>query len=310
MNDIDLSIIIVNWNTCELLRDCIHSINRNRDDLNLEILVIDNNSSDTSVAMMRRDFPNILLIENHENLGFAKANNQGLQISKGRCLFLLNPDTVIQPEALTRLVRFLDEHPGAGAVAAKLLNSDMTLQYSVRHFPNYLTPFTENSTLFDAPVIYHFSKSSHLMDWDHNAIIEVDQPAGAAFMIKRSVIETLGVLDNEYHMFFEDVDLCYRITKNGWKIFYLPDAIIVHHGGQSVKQRQNVGEEFYRSLIRYFRVHFGIWSERRIRVSMLLVSSALLVYSTALTLFHPSRAYHLAKTSLGVFRCAIASEKQ
>ncbi len=147
------------------------------------------------------------------------------------------------------------------------------------------------------------------MTWDHESISEVDQPAGAAFMLKRAVIETLGVLDDAYHMFFEDVDLCYRIIANGWKIYYLPDARIVHHGGQSVKQRQNVGEEFYRSLIRFFRVHFGIWSERRIRVFMLVGSASLIAYSTALTLFNPSRAYHLAKTSLGVFRCALAREK-
>ncbi len=140
MKEIDLSIIIVNWNTCDLLRACIRSILVNNEQLIIEILVIDNNSSDGSVFMMRREFPDIYLIANKENHGFAKANNQGLELAKGRCLFLLNPDTVIQPHALTRLVTFLDTHPRAGAVAAKLLNTDLSLQYSVRRFPDYLTP--------------------------------------------------------------------------------------------------------------------------------------------------------------------------
>ncbi|MBN1552306.1 glycosyltransferase family 2 protein, partial [bacterium] len=202
------------------------------------------------------------------------------------------------------MVEFLETHPDTGAVAPKLLNSDGSLQYSIRKFPTVLTPFTENLNLFHVPFIKRYTSISHLMNWDHESICEVDQPAGAAFMLKRSVIETLGVLDNAYHMFFEDVDLCYRIKRNGWKIYYLPDAQIIHYGGQSVKQSVNIGDEFYKSMLKYFRRHHGSWREKKVRIVMIL-GSVVYLFFAAFTFFKsPRQAYNLAKSAIKVFRYA------
>jgi GT2 family glycosyltransferase len=306
-NRVDLSICLVSWNTRNLLLDCLNSIFKNSDDLKLEVFVIDNNSFDGSAKMVEQMFPIVRLIANQKNNGFAVANNQGIELAKGRHLLLLNPDTIVLPGALQKMIHFLDDTPNAGAVAAKLYNTDGTLQYSVRRFPTLLTPFTENSILLDSPIISHFTRKSRMYEWDHNSLREVEQPAGAAFMIKRPVIETLGTLDYHYHMFFEDVDLCYRIRRNGWKIYYLPEAGIIHHGGQSVKQRSNIGEEFYKSLIKYFKSHYGSRGEARVRASMIIGSVAFIAYSLFRFFVKPAQAFQIAKSAIHILRCGFQS---
>jgi GT2 family glycosyltransferase len=300
----DLSICLVNWNTCGMLRDCLKSIFQSKEELKIEIFVIDNASEDGSADMVKTEFPNVTLIENDENRGFAQANNQGIEKAAGRHVLLLNPDTIILEHALSEMTRFLDENPRAGAVAARLLNTDRSLQYSLRHFPNFLTPFTENTNLADIPGIHWYSKKSRLMRWSHETIREVEQPAGAALMIKRGCIETLGSLNSCYHMFFEDVDICYRIRKNGWKIYYLPGARIIHHGGQSVKKRTDMGMQFYRSLIKFFRLHRGRAWELLVRILMVGISLYCLSYSVVLLLFRPGRALVIGKSAFTVMKAA------
>ena len=299
---LDLSIILVNWNTRDLLKECIKSIIDNHEQLAIEIFVIDNASHDGSARMVKEYFPEVILIENEQNQGFAKANNQGIIQSKGRHILLLNPDTIVLPEALKQMVDFLDTRCEAGAVAAKLFNADKTLQYSIRRFPNILTPFTENPIMLKAPFMLKSAELSRLKNWDHNSIAEVDQPAGAAFMIKRSVIETLGSLDHNYHMFFEDVDICYRIKRNGWRTYYLPDAEIIHYGGRSVMQRYNIGEEFYRSMLMYFRKHHGNYGELKVRLSMIFGSCLYFTYALLKFFVLPREAYSLIKSSISIFR--------
>jgi len=301
---IDLSICLVSWNTASLLRDCISSIFHYSNGLRIEIFVIDNASSDNSVDMVSKEFPTVTLVKNSFNVGFARANNQAIEKSRGRHVLLLNPDTLILQGSLQKMVSFLDENSNTGAVAARLLNTDKTLQYSLRKFPDILTPFTENTNLSRIPGIHRFSRKSRLMDWNHDEIREVEQPAGAAFMIKRYVLETLGPLNSCYHMFFEDVDLCFRIRKNGWKIFYLPDAEIIHHGGQSVKKRTDMGIQFYRSLIKYFMQHCGTSGVIKVRFSMVAFSIYCLLFSLLTVYREPSGAVLTAKSSLNVIRAA------
>ncbi len=300
----DISICLVNWNTKDMLRDCLQSIDQHKDDLQIEVFVIDNASNDGSGDMVKTEFPNVYLIENNTNRGFAQANNQGIHQSSGRHIFLLNPDTVILPGALTAMVRFLDTHPQAGAVAARLFNTDGTLQYSLRHFPNFLTPFTENTNLAHIPGIHCYSRRSRMMTWSHETVREVEQPAGAALMIKRACIETLGSLNSCYHMFFEDVDICYRIRENGWKIYYLPEARIIHHGGQSVKKRKDMGLQFYRSLIKFFRIHRGRSWEYYVRIFMVILSLYCMFYSLILMLRHPKKSVVIGKSAFNVMRAA------
>ncbi len=309
-NAIDLSICLVNWNTKDLLQQCIESIFKHHGQLNIEVFVIDNASSDGSARMVKNQFPDVHLIENGTNQGFAKANNQGIQRSIGRYILLLNPDTIVLPGALPMMVAFLEQHSEAGAVAARLLNSDYSLQYSLREFPTMLTPFTENTILHDVPFMRKYAEKSRLKHWDHGTLREVDQPAGAAFMVKRSVIETLGDLNSIYHMFFEDVDLCFRIKKNGWKIFYLPSAQIVHHGGQSVKKRQNIGDEFYKSMLQYFRVHYGRNGERKVRLSMIVGSSIYLLYACFQFVVDIGMSMKLARSAISIFRSAFRYTEQ
>ncbi len=304
-DQVDISICLVNWNTRDMLADCIRSINANRGDLMLEIFVIDNASKDGSVELVKQEFPEVVLISNPVNYGFARANNQGIQQATGRYVLLLNPDTVVLPDAMQSMVAFLESVPDAGAVAPKLLNTNGSLQYSLRKFPTILTPFTENPSLWNAPVMRKYSDKSRLHEWDHNSLREVDQPAGAAFMIKRAVVDTLGDLNSSYHMFFEDVDLCYRIKQNGWKIFYLPDSKIIHHGGQSVKQRQNIGDEFYKSMIKYFRFHHGSAGERKIRISMVIGSLGYLAYAVVKAVTKPRSALNLGRNAVALIRAAI-----
>lgn len=304
---LDLSICLVNWNTKDMLRDCINSILATTVDLKYEIFVIDNASSDGSVEMMQQEFPDIFLRSNEVNAGFSSANNQGIELARGRNILLLNPDTIVLNGALKKLSDFLDNTPTAGAVAPRLLNTDGTLQYSIRKFPTLLTPFTENTILMRTPLMKSYAFESRLGSWGHKNLREVEQPAGAAFMLKRPVIETLGLLDSNYHMFFEDVDLCYRIRMNGWQIFYYPDAQIIHHAGQSVKKRHNIGEEFYKSLRRYFRVHYGLKGEIKVRSSMIIGSSVFFLYASFLALYRPAAAFEVAKTAFSVMRCGVKS---
>lgn len=302
--NIDVSICLVNWNTCDLLRECLQSIYDTIEDLKLEVFVIDNASSDDSIDMVRSEFPDVYLVENIRNLGFAKANNQGINLSTGRHVFLLNPDTLLHTGALQVMVSFLDAHPTTGAVAARLLNTDGTLQYSVRRFPTVLTPFTENTNLARLPGISKYSEKSRLTDWNHDEIKEVEQPAGAAFMIKRHVLETLGPLNSCYHMFFEDVDLCYRIRDNGWKVFYLPEAVVTHHGGQSVKKRTDMGFQFYRSLIKYFQNQYGASGVLKVRLCMLVFSLYCIGYALFEMLWSPASAFLTGKSAVNVIRAA------
>ena len=202
------------------------------------------------------------------------------------------------------MIQFLDENPCAGAVAARLINTDGSLQFSLRQFPNFMTPFTENTNLATIPIIFWYSQKSRLMGWPHDTIREVEQPAGAALMIKRSCIETLGSLNGSFHMFFEDVDICYRIRKNGWKIYYLPDAQIIHHGGQSVKKRSDMGTQFYQSLLKFSRLHRGKGWEFSMRISMIVLASYCFAFSLVLLPFRPRRAMSIGKSAMNVVGAA------
>lgn len=297
-----VSVCIVNWNTCELLRGCLTSILNSTNGLPVEIFVIDNNSKDHSAAMVQTEFSTVHLISNDTNLGFGQANNQAIKHSHAPYILILNPDTVVLQDSLSTMVDFLEQTPDAGAIGCQLLNRDRTLQYSLRTFPTIFTPFTENSDINWLPLVRSLYNRYRLYNWSHDSVIEVDQPMGAAMMVRRSVIETIGAFDEDYHMFFEDVDLCYRIKRNGWKIFYIPYAQIVHYGGCSVRQREKIGEEFYASLLKYF------WKNHRKRVSygvrsfMVGFGFTLLFSTLFLAVLRPRRWLDLVKAGLQIIR--------
>lgn len=253
----DLSIIIVSWNTQELLKKCLYSIYQNRDDLSLEVLVVDNNSTDKTVEMVKKEFPQVKLIINNKNLGFAYANNQAIKLAVGDYILLLNPDTEVLDNSLKQSFEFIKNNQDCGAMGAKLLNSDKSLQSSVRSFPTFWPIFL---MLIKAPKILKKIKAidNYLcVDFDYNKIQVVDQIMGAFMLIPKKVFDKIGLLDENFFIWFEEVDFCRRIKKSGLKVIYNPQVEIIHYGGQSFAQEKIIKKQllFFKSALRYFLKH-------------------------------------------------------
>lgn len=257
--DVDLSIIIVSWNTKRLLHDCLKSVCAQANDVTFEALVVDNGSSDGSAEMVETEFPQVTLLRNRENVGFAKANNQAIEISKGRYVLLLNSDTAVLDGALQTMVNFMDQHPDAGAAGCKLVNEQGALEYSCRSFPRPKVAFFLNPPWPSLPLANQWFEDYLLLDWDHNSTKEVDWVTGACLLARRESIEDTGLLDETYFMFAEDVDWCYRMKLNNWKVFYVPLAKVIHIKGASYGNDANgrrMRMEAHASMIRFFDKHY------------------------------------------------------
>lgn len=218
----DLSIIIVSFNTKDLLKKCLQSLSNLK--RKAEILVVDNGSTDGSVQMIEKEFPNVQLTKNAQNMGFAKANNLGTRKAKGKYVVLLNSDTVVKENALGEMASFADQKTDLGVVGARLLNPDNSIQSSIYHFPSLGKVFNEfRSNYFE----------KYYIPGNQPSVVEA--VVFAAVLIPKNIIEKVGLLDERYFMFFEDLDYCRRIKKSGLKVYYLPDAEIVHYHGASGK---------------------------------------------------------------------------
>lgn len=233
MKKLDLSISIVSYNTKDLLCACLSSLRKLRDEVTFETIVVDNNSSDGSVDMVRDEFPEVLLIELNENLGYGRANNRGLEKAGGRYFFILNSDTEVQAGALRTLVDFLDENPEAGAVTAQLILPDNSIQPSCATDPNLLKVFWEQTYLDKLFPNNKVTGGYSITHWDYNSVREVEQVAGAAVMIRREAWEQVKGFDPAFFMYFEDTDLCIRLRKAGWSIWFTPNAKVHHKVGAS-----------------------------------------------------------------------------
>ncbi len=267
-----LSIIIVNWNTRDLLRQCLHSVLADADTMQphrVETFVVDNASTDGSVQVVRAEFPWVRLIENEENVGFATANNQAIRQSCGEYLLLLNSDTEIRPGALAALVHFLDRHPAVGAAGARLLNPDGTLQISSYPAPTLLREFWR---LFHLDALYPYA-CYRMQTWSLDTPRAVDMVQGAALVLRRKTLNQVGLLDEDYFMYTEEVDLCFRIRQAGWCIYWIPQAAIVHYGGQSTQQvAPEMFLRLYESKLLYLRKHYGHSAGRVYKAILLLAS--------------------------------------
>ena len=269
----DLSIIIVNWNARDYLRKCLESVNKHSNGLNLEIFVVDNSSNDGSIEMLKREFTKINLIENKNNPGFGAANNQALKKCGSEYVLILNPDTEVSAGALSAMVNFMKENKKAGAVGAKLLSADKTIQFTcARNFPTLLTEFFWLTTL-----VRRFPNNrligGYLMSyWDHNDRREVNCLSGACIMARLEVLRELDYFDEDYFMYGEDIDLCYRIKKAGWNIWYLPEAEIIHYGGVSSKNISERAVIYDReSLYTFFRKHQGVFAAMCYKITCIFV---------------------------------------
>jgi hypothetical protein len=257
----DLSICIVNWNIRTDLEQALASVLNAGPGLGLQVVVVDNASRDGSAEMVRRRFPGVTLIESGENLGFARGYNRAAAESAGRHLLMLNPDTLVHPGALQSLVAFMDAHPRAGAVGPRLLNSNGSLQYSCRRFPTPRAALLRNTLLGRLIGRDRFTRAYLMADWDHRTPREVDWISGAAMCIRRQAWQEVGGFDEDYFMYAEDMDWCLRAHRLGWRIHYLPEAVITHRIGRSSDQRPlAMVAQFHRSMARFYRKHYaGGW---------------------------------------------------
>jgi len=253
-----LSIIIVNYNAGRLLKECIDSIFE-ESTMSLDIWVVDNNSHDDSAAMVESDFPEVNLIRNSENVGFAKANNMALSRIKADYALLLNPDTVIRDNAIEKVARFMDKDPEVGIAGCRVLNEDGTLQLACRR--SIPTPGVAFFRLSGLSRLFPKSKMMakyNLTYQDADAVHEVDAVSGAFLMIRRKAIDDVGALDERFFMYGEELDWCLRTKKAGWKVMYYPDAEIIHYKGQCSKSNgRKAAFEFYRSMYLFHKKHFA-----------------------------------------------------
>ncbi len=231
-----LSIIIVNWNTCEVTCNCIQSVYEQTKEFSFEVIVIDNASSDRSVMEINKNFPEVIIIQNKNNLGFASANNQGIEIAKGKYILLLNSDTIVLDNALEKTIQFAESHPEAGLVGCKILNPDKTLQRSCFMHPSLLNMFISTLYLNQLFTNNKFFGRERMTWWDHNDTRYVEAIMGAFMLTRREALNEVGMMDNSFFMYAEETDWCYRFDKAGWKVIFTPDAEIIHLGGQSSKQ--------------------------------------------------------------------------
>ncbi len=265
----DISIIIVSWNVKDFLRKCLSSIYRFTEGLEFEVFVVDNNSSDGSSGMVKSEFPQVRFVENSSNLGFSSANNQALKISSGRYRLLLNPDTEITDNAFKKMVEFMDAREEIDALGCRLLLGDGSLQRSCRHFPSLFTDFMETFYLDSIFPNSGFFNYYRMGDWAHNDTREVDHVYGACLLVRGSVFERLGYLDEKLFMYYDEIDLCFRIKKSGGKVYFTDKISIIHHSNKSSDQDRIACEHYkHNSRLSFFKKHYGLLSVYALSINL------------------------------------------
>ena len=272
----DLSVIIVSWNVRELLRTCLLALKPSpslppyQGERATEVIVVDNASSDGSPEMVAADFPEVRLIRNVGTRGFTAANNQGLAISRGRKLVLLNPDAEVMGDALATMAAYLEAHPRVGALGPQLRYPDGSPQSSRRHFPTLVTALLESTVIQEWWRVNHTLRRYYMSDTPDDMVQPVDWVVGACLMVRREAFEQVGGLDESFFMYSEEMDWCHRIKDAGWEIVYLPTATVVHHEGKSSEQVVAARHiHFQSSKIRYFRKYHGRFQGEMLRVFLL-----------------------------------------
>ena len=270
----DITIVIINWNTRDLLRDCLESIYKTVRNITFEIIVVDNASRDDSVAMLREEFPDVRIITNSENRGFAAANNQAFAVMKGRYALLLNTDTVLTGNAVNELFAFMENHDDTAMAGGQLLNRDGSRQNSIANFPTILT-LLANISLLE----YLFPRRFPSKRYNHKEPLEVESVIGACLLVRKKAIDEVGMFDERYFFFFEETDWACQMRAAGWKICHVPSAYIYHLQGQSVGKNVRSRIEFYRSRYKFFNK----WKGRSYNVSVSLVVFVRLTVNWLLT---------------------------
>tara|TARA_Y100000589_G_scaffold331027_1_gene382713 strand:+ start:30639 stop:32222 length:1584 start_codon:yes stop_codon:yes gene_type:complete len=254
-----LSVIIVNYNVRYFLEQCLKSVTKAIENIDAEVFVVDNNSSDNSMQMVKEKFPNVKCIENKENVGFSKANNQAILQSKGKYVLLLNPDTIVEEDTFEKCIAFMDKTPEAGGLGVKMIDGHgKFLPESKRGLP---TPAAAFYKIFGLSTIFPHSKKFskyHLGYLPEDEINEIEILSGAYMLLRKSVLDEVGLLDETFFMYGEDIDLSYRIIKGGYKNYYFPETKIIHYKGESTKKSSvNYVFVFYNAMIIFANKHFS-----------------------------------------------------
>ncbi len=256
-----LSVIIVNYNVKFYLEQCLESVRRASQGLQVEVYVVDNLSTDGSVAYLRERFPDVTFVANQENVGFARANNQAIRQSKGRYVLLLNPDTIVGEDTLARMVEFMDAHPEAGGTGAYMLNADGSFApESRRGLP---TPFVAFCKMVGLTKLFPKSRllGRYYMGYlDANEVNEIEAISGACMMLRREALDKVGLLDEDFFMYGEDIDLSYRVLKGGYKNYFIPTRMLHYKGESTVKSSYRYAYTFYQAMRLFFRKHYGHYS--------------------------------------------------
>ncbi len=271
---VKLSVIIVNYNVQHFLEQCLSSVERAVDGIDSEVFVVDNNSIDGSVAMVRDRFPWVKLIENRENTGFSKANNQAIRESNGEYVLLLNPDTIVKEDTFKRCIDFMDDHPDAGGLGVKMMDGKgRFLPESKRGLP---TPEVAFYKIFGLSALFPKSRrfgKYHLGFLDKNETFEIQILSGAFMWMRKEALDKVGLLDEDFFMYGEDIDLSWRIIKGGYKNYYFPETSIIHYKGESTKKTSvNYVFVFYRAMVIFARKHF---SQKNASLFSFLINSAI-----------------------------------
>jgi N-acetylglucosaminyl-diphospho-decaprenol L-rhamnosyltransferase len=258
----DISVLVVNYNTAHLLQRMFTALDSAKGSLRLQIIVVDNASTDNSVQILEGQYPNVVLIKNLENIGFARANNQAISCLKGRYTLLLNTDAFIAPGALEKTIAFMEEHRDCGVLGAKLVSEDGELQPSCRYFPTPWNVFLQKTGLSR---LFPNHRSIDDLSWDHATIRYCDWVPGCFYLVRSTALQQVGLFDPRFFLYYEEVDHCRAVKTAGWKVIYYPHAQVTHIGGESAKSNNtisDVGRQISILQIEseqlYFRKHYGL----------------------------------------------------
>lgn len=264
MNNPDLSIIIVNFQTVKLIKFCIQNIKKLNLPFAYEIIVVDNHGSDGFLEMIDKNFLDVRYIRSIKNRGYAAGNNLGIINAKGKYLLIINPDVALLDDAILKMLRYMEQNPDVGIIGPKLLNADKTLQHSCGKFPDWRLPFFRRTFLSKTKTGKNWLNNYFIMDWDHNQNREVDWLFGACLMISKIALEKVGLLDERFFLYLEDTDWCRRFWENNYKVVYFADAKIIHYHQRSSAESIGLSGLFNKkgrvhliSFIKYYLKYLG-----------------------------------------------------
>jgi len=253
---VDVSVIIVAWNVRQLLYGCLKSVFDQTKGIDFEVIYVDNASQDGSVEMVKKDFQEVKILENTENKGFIKANNQGIEIARGRYVLLLNSDTIVLDNAIAKTVKFADAHPESAVVGCKVLSADKTLRRTCFMYPSILNMFLAATYLYKIFPKSRFFGRERMTWWDFSEARDVETICGCFSLVRKEAIDQVGVMDERYFVYGDDPDWCYRFNKAGWKVMFTPDGQIIHYGGQTTRQmRREFRLQLQGSRLIFMKLH-------------------------------------------------------